>query len=286
MCERYDGSVSLSTKLVVLLLCCLVGLGAIAAIALHQVDTVRRDYQVLLDGPVAQARAAQIVQVDFKKQVQEWKNILLRGHDAADLETYLAKFKAREFEVQTGSRQLLEQIEDSDTRERLMRFIQAHDQLRADYQGALDALAQTDHDYRIADGMVRGRDRPPTDLLDEVADRLITWCESELIAQQERIGRARRMVFATSSILAIGLLMAGAAVARSVSVRLARLRAVSDRLAQGDIEGLRIDVSGTDEIGALGESMKGVLAAFETLLAEARVTIDSNPITVTMRGPP
>jgi methyl-accepting chemotaxis protein len=49
--------------------------------------------------------------------------------------------------------------------------------------------------------------------------------------------------------------------------RLGQLKAVSDRLAVADIEGLRIDISGHDEIGAIGDSLKGVEAAIHELLA-------------------
>lgn len=49
--------------------------------------------------------------------------------------------------------------------------------------------------------------------------------------------------------------------------RLAQLKAVSDRLALADIKGLSIDISGNDEIGDIGESLRGVEAAIEELLA-------------------
>jgi hypothetical protein len=47
--------------------------------------------------------------------------------------------------------------------------------------------------------------------------------------------------------------------------RLGRLKAVSDRLARADIEGLSVDISGPDEIGQFGNSMQGVHAAIEEL---------------------
>ena len=44
---------------------------------------------------------------------------------------------------------------------------------------------------------------------------------------------------------------------------------MSKRLTKGEIEGLSIGISGDDEIGELGESFEGVLAAFHLLKEEA-----------------
>jgi hypothetical protein len=41
---------------------------------------------------------------------------------------------------------------------------------------------------------------------------------------------------------------------------------MSDRLANADLEGLHIDISGHDEIGAFGSSMQGVHAAISELM--------------------
>jgi len=62
--------------------------------------------------------------------------------------------------------------------------------------------------------------------------------------------------------------IAGFVVVRGVLSRLGRLKAVSDRLSRAEVEGLSIDISGHDEIGDFGESMKGVAAAIEELLAQ------------------
>src|SRR5688572_13821482 len=44
--------------------------------------------------------AARSAQVDFKKQVQEWKNILLRGQDPEQFARYVKSFDTHEAEVQ------------------------------------------------------------------------------------------------------------------------------------------------------------------------------------------
>jgi len=80
----------------------------------------------------------------------------------------------------------------------------------------------------------------------------------------------------TSSIivvaLIIGLLTLLAAISiinMRVSKPLNKLKNVSDKLSQGEIAGLEVDVSGKDEIGQLGEGFKGILAAFKLLKEEA-----------------
>ena len=52
-------------------------------------------------------------------------------------------------------------------------------------------------------------------------------------------------------------------------MRLRRLKEVSDRLARADVDGLAVDISGHDEVGEFGESLRGVHSAIEELSAMA-----------------
>lgn len=67
----------------------------------------------------------------------------------------------------------------------------------------------------------------------------------------------------------LAFLLAWLLLKSKITVPIAKLTRVSEKLAQGEIEGLQIDVSGNDEIGQFGESFKGVLAAFHLLMEEA-----------------
>jgi methyl-accepting chemotaxis protein len=85
---------------------------------------------------------------------------------------------------------------------------------------------------------------------------------------QHQIDRAQRgrNIGITLSVLALGAMLGGGLLfARSVTTRVNRLAAISDHLSRGEIEGLRVDVAGHDEIGRLGQSLQGVLAAFHEL---------------------
>ena len=49
-------------------------------------------------------------QVQFKKQVQEWKNILLRGHQEKDYQYYLSEFLRQDAKVKKTSLTLLNSL--------------------------------------------------------------------------------------------------------------------------------------------------------------------------------
>ncbi|MCW8919141.1 MAG: methyl-accepting chemotaxis protein [Gammaproteobacteria bacterium] len=106
---------------------------------------------------------------DFKTQVQEWKNVLLRGADPKQLEKYWGKFERQEARVQQQVGQLLQTVQHEEVRETLRRFKQAHQQMGAAYRQGLAALRDSDFDPRAGDRAVTGIDREPATLLDEVA---------------------------------------------------------------------------------------------------------------------
>src|SRR5512135_706839 len=54
----------------------------------------------------ADERMVRLMQLDFKKQVQEWKDTLLRGSDPASLEKYWGNFQAQERQVQETAQTL------------------------------------------------------------------------------------------------------------------------------------------------------------------------------------
>lgn len=76
----------------------------------------------------------------------------------------------------------------------------------------------------------------------------------------------------TQTVMMIGAIIAVNAVlalrfSNSLTGRIGKLTKVSEKLSIGEIEGLEVDISGQDEIGELGDAMKGVVAAFNTLLS-------------------
>jgi CHASE3 domain sensor protein len=230
---------------------------------LHSVST---GYDSLLQSPVRQMDEARTLQVEFKKQVQEWKDILLRGHNPEDLAKYTRQFHEREENVRAGAQALSDRTEDTEAKQLLSDFVAAHAVLSQRYQQAYDAYVQDNFDFKTADKIVRGQDRPPTDLFDRAVARLDARVKSAVAAQTQQAAHSRNVALSAAGGLLILLGVVGLLLVHDILGRLGRLKAVSDRLAMADISGLAIDVSGHDEIAAFGASMKGVHAAIEELL--------------------
>jgi methyl-accepting chemotaxis protein len=237
----------------------------LASALLAQTRTMSAGYAGLLAQQVRQAEMARVVQVSFKKQVQEWKDILLRGHTPADLEKYTRQFHDEETAVRSGAVDLAGTLDDAKCRELLEQFVAAHKRLSEQYQAAYDVYVGNNFDFKAADRMARGKDRPPTDLFDKVVGQLNDDVVSSVAAQEIVVARSRTLALILIGSLLAGLGLVGLVTVRNILQRLGRLKAVSDRLAAADLEGLVVDISGPDEIGQFGESMKGVHAAIEEL---------------------
>jgi hypothetical protein len=236
---------------------------------LVELNSVSTGYNNILRGPVRDAESAQQTQVDFKLQVQEWKDILLRGQNPGDLATYTGQFHAQEAKVNAEAQTLAGGAGDPATKQLLKDFLAADASLSGKYQAAYAVYLKEKFGFKTADKLVRGQDRPTAALLDKVVAqlnaRLVT------MAAARRAETIRRLI---TILVVVGLLLVVdsivyCGVLLGVLKRLGQLKAVSDRLANADIEGLSVDISGNDEIGEIGESMKGVAAAIEELLAVA-----------------
>jgi len=256
----------ISTKLSLFYLAMLIVFCALTGSLLFQLRLLSQGYDQVLMGPVRQINDARMVQVDFKKQVQEWKDILLRGHNADDLARYTQQFHEKEQQVSVGANNLLAETDDAEVRQLLQDFLVAHQELGQKYRLAYSAFTSGNSDFKAADAIVRGQDRAPTDLFDKVVGRLSLSVQESIQSQRQAAQRNRELALAIASGLLVLLGLVGFWIVRGILGRLQRLKAVSDRLAAADVSGLIIDVSGNDEIGEFGQSMKGVHAAIEELL--------------------
>ncbi len=203
------------TRLVVFS-CALGALGVLLTLSLlAQIRSVSAGYEALLAGEVREVQAARVVQVNFRKQLQEWQDILLRGHTPDDLRKYTRQFYDEESQVRGAAAALATHVADAECRELLDQFLAAHKTLADRYRAAYQAYVGGGFDFRAADRMVRGQDRAPLDLLERVVARLDDDVAASAAAQQRALGRILSLALTSSGALLAGLGLAGFVAARS-----------------------------------------------------------------------
>ncbi|BCE03763.1 methyl-accepting chemotaxis protein [Marinicellulosiphila megalodicopiae] len=110
---------------------------------------------------------------EFKKQVQEWKNVLLRGSDSAQNKKYWDKFLAQQAITQAKVDELIKHLKDYPDQLALAeKFKVDHLKMGAAYAKGKQAFDNAKFDSAIGDAAVSGIDREPTALLQTLSDQL------------------------------------------------------------------------------------------------------------------
>lgn len=143
-----------------------------------------KNYRSLIDGPLQASQRIDEANLQFKIQVQEWKNVLIRGKLPEERAKYWRQFEERQRDVQ----RILGGLEDDawldgelDVRVRELR--ESHRQLGASYKQGFDAFVASGADPLAGDAAVNGVDRG-------VSDKM-----SSLVADLHKIGKQQSKLF-------------------------------------------------------------------------------------------
>lgn len=110
---------------------------------------------------------------DFKTQVQEWKNVLLRGASDKDREKYWSRFKQKEADISAAFEKLLTNpVINDKVRNDIRAFTQAHKVMASKYREGYQAFVDAGYDPKVGDSYVRGIDREPAELLAAISDEI------------------------------------------------------------------------------------------------------------------
>jgi len=196
----------------------------------------------------------QDMEIAFKIQVQEWKNVLLRGSDSAALDKYWASFEKEEHKIQGMAASLEKNIGDAKIRELVEQFMKAHRDMGVAYRKGLQAFKDSRYDPKIGDHSVKGIDRAPTELLTRAAHEAAVAASQ---SSQQAIRSGYRGISISIGLMASAVLVAFIAFLWLVKGNIVdpanRLVQDLDRLAKGDFT-TRISRTTEDEIGKVAAS--------------------------------
>jgi methyl-accepting chemotaxis protein len=139
----------------------------VASIAIFQLKTHINEYHDLLDTSIHYERDISDLNLSFKTQVQEWKNVLLRGKDPEKYKKYWDQFTGLQKEIQTKGQSLADTLPDDESKKLLEGFLRAHAAAYAKYEQGAAAFKAADFDASVGDKAVTGIDREPSKMLSE-----------------------------------------------------------------------------------------------------------------------
>jgi methyl-accepting chemotaxis protein len=214
-------------------------------------------------------------QVHFKTQVQNWKDLLLRGNDEQSYNQHFAAFAKEEATVRAGlveARKLL-LATDADTN-LITRLLASHDELGQQYRAALTHFNKSDlRAPRIVDSLVRGLDRGPTAVFDTVVAVGTADAHADLERVADRASASyARMQFSFFALLGIATLLAGLAAAfiiRGIVTPIRGAVTLAQAVAGGDLT-VTADISGKDEVSQMNAALTEMTTKLRETMSEVR----------------
>ncbi len=162
---------SLRMQLLTLLGGSLAAMLLIALVCFQFLSASVRGYATLVDGPLRESQLIDEANLQFKIQVQEWKNVLLRGRQPDELDKYWRQFQAREQQVQQLLGQLIEGS-DGTLRAALVQLQDSHRQLGQAYAQGRQSFLDAGGDPVAGDLAVKGVDRAASEQMSALVEQL------------------------------------------------------------------------------------------------------------------
>jgi methyl-accepting chemotaxis protein len=284
---------SLRAQILALLSGSLLAMLLIALACFHFLSNGVQSYSQLIAGPLHTSQLIDEANLQFKVQVQEWKNVLLRGKQPADLAKYWSQFEERQRDVQNILGELAGQKGiEANLKSRIERLRDEHRQLGAAYQKGRDAYVAAGGDPSAGDAAVKGVDRATSEQMSALVAELREQgtAQSALIsASADRTVWLGLLVMLASGLL-IGLLSLWL-VSRNLIEPIRKLIDYVTRLSRGQLAE-RVVSERRDELGnlaAAANTLRDFLADTFTRLQRSAGDLDSasgelNAIATTMAG--
>jgi methyl-accepting chemotaxis protein-1 (serine sensor receptor) len=223
---------------------------------------------------------ARSAQVEFKIQVQEWKNILVRGHDPAQLDKYSKAFvksgQATNAELQKlsallGKLNLRTPLVDEATK--------MHEELGKNYLAALKQFDSANPEsYKIVDKAVQGMDRAPTKKIDEIVVFIDGQAKKNAAESVAAADAARRSATVTLLVVLVVTSLVGAAIVwwivQGITRPLGQAIDIAKTVAAGDLR-YDVDVTSKDEVGELLAALKQMSGNLSDIVSRVRTGTDA-----------
>lgn len=263
---------SMQTRLMMILGGGLGSLFLVAIIAIVQLNNHLDAYENILTGDIAHERSISEINLNFKIQVQEWKNVLLRGHDPDQYQRYWSQFARLQEEIQAEGRSLLTSLPAGQSADLVRDFLSAHAAAFVEYQRGAQAFSAAGFDHTVGDNAVAGIDREPSRLLIEAAQQIATHVQQNVITT----GSQSKLIsfWSTLAVILVTLLVMALAWYTLRMTFLQPMKHIMDHLqhlAKGDFT-RTLGLHRKDELGQLGDNITHMQTSVVKIIAAVKAS--------------
>jgi methyl-accepting chemotaxis protein len=272
-------SKSLKLQILALLSGSLVLVLLIALACFHFLSSNVHAYRGLLEGPLHASQLVDQANLQFKVQVQEWKNVLLRGKQPADRDKFWGQFEDQERQVQDTLGQLSAMAGlDAATRFQVDKLREEHRALGVAYRKGRDAFVAAGGDPVAGDQAVKGVDRAASEQMSELVLSLRKLSDAQSVSISRTADQT--ILIGTLVMLASALLVGVLTlwmVNRNIVGPISMLIEYVAQLSQGRFSE-RVSITRQDELGRLAvaaNTLRDFLADTFTRLKRSTSDLDS-----------
>lgn len=231
----------------------------------------KNNYHRLASQQMVRALEAQDILSEFKTQVQEWKNVLIRGSDAGQRKKYWTQFEAQEALIQQKLDVLIPRLEDDQARVLMSQFQRSHQEMGEAYRAGFADFVASGFLHGEGDRAVSGIDREPSKLIEEASALIRQQGVAEAVALNESVTTSTWRVGSLMLLtVLLGTIACVIVLVRSVVRPTQTLIGQMHKLGEGDLSD-PVTLIRQDELGRLAESARelhGFLAETGELMEE------------------
>jgi methyl-accepting chemotaxis protein-1 (serine sensor receptor) len=248
-----------------------------SSFGIYSLNQSLADYATTVRVSSESAYATKDVESAFKTQVQEWKNVLLRGKDPKDLDKHWGAFTKAERDVDDSAKELLARLPAGEERLLVEKFIAAHAAMGQGYRKALQEFKAAGLDAAVGDKAVRGMDREPAKLLNEASEKLAA--ASALVAVQTDADGKRAtlislaLILATCMVSVVGAVLFSRTITRQLGGEPGTAADLAQSVARGDLT-VRIELQPGDT-NSLMAQLKAMQESLVKVVGEVRGNAES-----------
>ncbi len=132
---------------------------------LYWIGTSTKDLNEKINAAADRFTTIDNLEVEYKDEIQEWKNLLLRSNTRETLNRNWLSYEAQYQKVATAAQDIIAKEDVRSIKEKMQSFVDAHKANHQKYKDSALILLKDKYAPNAADAAVKGIDRPLLELL-------------------------------------------------------------------------------------------------------------------------